>query len=788
MRILQIFNRYAYVGGEELAVNQITAELEVHHQLRCITFDSASWSKAGGIINRLKQTLAMAWNPSAISHVRREIEEFQPQLILLHNIMPVGSGGLYVFLTSLDIPVVQYVHNFRPFSVNGYCWGKGKLITGGLRKNFLPEILAGSWQNSRIKTAWYGTILWFLHQWGIFSKIDGWIAISHFMKQTFVEAGIAKDRIEVISHSWIPQCDDADSFGGNDEQPMFLFLGRLTEEKGLCVLLRAWEKLEQTCDRGELVIAGDGPLSEEVASRCQQLQRVRFVGFKTGREKRTLLEKCSALIVPSIWWEPLGLVLYEAYDFGKPVLAARSGGILDHVQDGVTGWLHDPGDISELTKHMEEAIQSPAILRQRGANGRKKLLERSSQVWIHEFNQFIERIVDKTAASKKSLSRAVESQKNGSAPVSLKQMSVYLADQNPGYDRSFGISRMSQAVLQALAEREDVEIQSIVSSTSQRLPRGCVSERLLPWGTRGKLGRFLTDHLHPLFPSRSFAPDIFYFPKGFLPFLYFLSRPSVVTIHDTIIQYDEDHFPQWRSRWEYGYWAMMLKHTLRRADRIMTVSESSRNQILAFMKRHRLPTKEVAVTYEPCMYESIPQPEGPIKENFVIHLASCEPHKMTSLLIRWWHEAEKEGRDLPMLHLIGSVPSEVAALLASSRSIVKRPFLEDEVLQVAYREAKALILPSAIEGFGLPALEAYYLGTPVCYVKGTSVEEVLGVATSKGGFVLDDPQSLFDALDEVIAMDAAEVKACGMVLRDTYAAAKVAERMMAVFQTLQESR
>jgi glycosyltransferase involved in cell wall biosynthesis len=225
----------------------------------------------------------------------------------------------------------------------------------------------------------------------------------------------------------------------------------------------------------------------------------------------------------------------------------------------------------------------------------------------------------------------------------------------------------------------------------------------------------------------------------------------------------------------------MLKHTLRRADRILTVSESSKQQIQKFMKRHGIPRNGITVTYEPCLYERIPQPVEPVKENYVIHLASCEPHKRSAHLIRWWHGAESQGRNPPMLHLIGTVPPEVESLLASSHSIVKSPFLEEAALQAAYRSARALVLPSEIEGFGLPALEAYYLGTPVCFVGGTSVEEILGVATTKGGFSLESVESLWRALDEVMAMPAREVRECGLKLRETYAAAKVAERMIEVF-------
>lgn len=366
-------------------------------------------------------------------------------------------------------------------------------------------------------------------------------------------------------------------------------------------------------------------------------------------------------------------------------------------------------------------------------------------------------------------------------PKRKTHLTAYLADQNPGHDRSFGISRMSLVVLEALHDSGRVTIGTITSKTSQQAPDPVGLTRILPWGTRKKWIRFLTDHFHPLFLRLDSSPDVYYFPKGYLPLFSGFCRPSVVTIHDTIIQYDEDHYPQWRKRIEYAYWAMMLKHTLRNADRILTVSVSSKRQIQEFMERHGIPRKEITVTYEPCLYERIPQPVAPAKENYVIHLASCEPHKRTAHLIRWWHDAESLGRNLPMLHLIGTVPPEVQSLLASSHGIVKSPFLEEAALQSAYRSARALILPSEIEGFGLPALEAYYLGTPVCFVKGTSVEEILGVATDQGGFSLERADSLWSALEEVMAMSAEKVRGCGIILRETYSAETMAEKMVAVF-------
>lgn len=771
MRILQIFNPYVNFGGEESAVNQISVELEKGHDLRNIVFDMHSWAGGSGPLARARQFALMAWNPASVRIVREAVAGFKPDVILLHNIMPVGSAALYLYLDRCGIPVVHYIHNFRPFSVNGYCWGNGKIMAEGLWLNFIPEILAGSWQESRLKTAWYGFLIRALHALGVYRRISGWIAISRFMKDSFVKGGIEESRIRVIAHSWEPTQAQPVPLTETAAGPAFLFLGRISEEKGLRVLLDAWEAHEQSGGTGTLNIAGEGPLQDEVRQRCGRLARANYLGFRGGAEKEELLRSCSALIVPSVWWEPLGLVLYEAYDHAKPVLAAASGGILDHVTDGETGWIHEPGNARQLAAHIRAVCENPAEAASRGANGREKVARRNTDRWIREFDPFVTSVI---AAGKPGA--------EGAPAEAIPRAQVYLADQNPGYDRSFGISRMSRMLLGSLLERGNVSIEAVVSKSSQRGPDKVIATRCLPWSTRSKWVRLLSDHLHPVFIRPHEEPDLYYFPKGYLPLLDVYCRPSVVTIHDTIIQHDEDHYPEWRASWEYGYWAKILKHTLRNADRIMTVSEFSKREIIGFMLRHGIPEKEITVTYEPCAYESVPQPDAPEKGDKVIHLASVEPHKRTAQLIRWWLEGEEEGRKLPVLELIGSIPVEHIEKIRKSRTIRLLPFLEDAKLQAAYSSARALLLPSEIEGFGLPALEAYYLGTPVCFVRGTSVEEILSGATGKGAFSLESRDSFFAALDEVLAMEPAEIRRCGLVLREAFASDKVAERVEGVFR------
>jgi glycosyltransferase involved in cell wall biosynthesis len=361
---------------------------------------------------------------------------------------------------------------------------------------------------------------------------------------------------------------------------------------------------------------------------------------------------------------------------------------------------------------------------------------------------------------------------------------AYLADQNSKLGRSLGISRMSRVVVDALEANGSVDLSVVVSKSSITTESPTVKRILIPWSTRNHVMRILTDNLHPLFVCPRVRPDVWYFPKGFIPQIRAGCSPSVVTVHDTIIQYYQDHYPKWRMEIEYAYWAKMLQNSLTHATAIMTVSEHAKQQIQEFTQRHGLPDREVHVTYEPCLYEYLPQPENPAKADYVLHLGSREPHKRTEWLIRLWMRmtAKQNGSaNLPKLHIIGNLPVHLDLLIKSCSQIVSLPFLEDQALVSQFTAAKALILPSEIEGFGLPALEGYYLGTPVCYVRGTSVEEVLSVATGKGGFSLEDPDSLFVALDEVMAMPHDEVRDCGLKLRETYAASKVAERMIKVF-------
>ena len=562
-----------------------------------------------------------------------------------------------------------------------------------------------------------------------------------------------------------------------------LYLSSMTLQKGWKDLLGVAAEITKSRKDVTFIFAG-GPGDEDSESSIRaQIEavnssgRIVWIGEVSGDRKTRAFQNADLFVLPS-WTEQFPLVLIEAMAASLPVIATDVGGVSDALLDPEGGRLVEPRNPQMIA----DAIQSLVSLghdglRSMGLRNRERFLtEFTTPSFLRHWDTLLHQRSNVEAAS----SEQVQSGPAVPVPNHPLHLQVYLADQNPKLGRSLGISRMTQVLLKELATRDELALNGITSKSSIQMPDG-VPTVVVPWTTRGRFSRVMTDHFHPVWqPGR--PADVFYFPKGFLPRLHAMCWPSVVTIHDTIIQFYADHYPEWRTEIEYRYWASMLKHTLRHADGILTISEAARGQIREFMERHGIPAKPITVTFEPCIYESIPQPIAPEKENYVLHLGSREPHKRTAWLIRQWVEASRIRPDLPNLHVVGRVPDEVVELAGSCSQVERLPFLDDEALQRQFERARALIFPSEIEGFGLPAVEAYFLGTPVCFTRGTSIEEVLEDASSRGGFDLNDPASLFTALDEVLALAPEQVRQWGLLLREKYAARVVADRMVEVFQ------
>jgi len=404
-RLLQIFNRPLGGGGEELATQEIARILSKDPGFDEAIFQSAEWTGPQAP-PQWKQAALAFYNPDAIRRLRAAQAKTRAQAWILHNYIPVVSGGVFHEARRQQIPILQYIHNFRPFSVSSYLWAGRRLDPAHWRSNYIREISYGAWQNSRLKTAFLASLLGALHVTRQFRAIKAWVAVSRFMREKFIAAGVAPESVFQLYNPWSTRCQDPDFPEGD----YYLFLGRLIEEKGVKVVVNAWNLLRQLQPNTppRLIIGGDGPLTDWVRAAAAENPLIEFRGYVTGKEKDVLIQNSRGSIAPSIWSEPLGYVVYEAYDFGKPVLAATSGGLTELVQHGQTGFHHTPGDAEQLARQVLELDAHPELRRQMGANGRAWLAANTrEEVWRKGFFKIVDYAVgtmsEQTAAGRRSV-------------------------------------------------------------------------------------------------------------------------------------------------------------------------------------------------------------------------------------------------------------------------------------------------------------------------------------------------------------------------------------------------
>ena len=140
----------------------------------------------------------------------------------------------------------------------------------------------------------------------------------------------------------------------------FLFVGGPRPHKGVGVLLKAFRQMPEA--RAALQVAGLGELAGACAAAAARDPRIRVHGFVTGPAEAELFRSSDVLVFPSLCWEGAGLVALEALSYGLPVLASRTGGIPEVIEDGRTGFLVPPGDAGALARGMGRLAGEPLIV------------------------------------------------------------------------------------------------------------------------------------------------------------------------------------------------------------------------------------------------------------------------------------------------------------------------------------------------------------------------------------------------------------------------------------------
>ena len=386
VRVLQLFSRYRNFGGEEGSVYRIGDAL---HQSFDVGFFLTSSADAfsGGLIQQGLSVMKAFSNWSVVEQLKRYQELGGYNVWLIHNVFPAMSPAVYELAFELKVPVVHYLHNYRMGCVNGFFMNQGEPCQTCMDGNFIKAFRTACWQESHLKSGIMGMITAKARGLGLFHRVSHWIAISDAQKREHVAMGIPEDRITSIPHFYESGASTSDCETGVGDA---LFVGRLSAEKGVDRLILAWS-LIQDCGR-TLWIVGDGPERSRLEAMVREgnIGNVRFTGFLNHQQMAEIWAKSACSIVPSVWKEPFGMVVLEAWAKGRPVVAHRIGALSEIIKHEENGLLVSENSPPELAEAILSLLNNPTKAAEMGRAGSEKLAKKyCKNLWLGKIEKVL---------------------------------------------------------------------------------------------------------------------------------------------------------------------------------------------------------------------------------------------------------------------------------------------------------------------------------------------------------------------------------------------------------------
>lgn len=383
MKVLLIHNCYRFRGGEEAAV-ELTISLLKRRGVHVCTFLHDSRALGRSVLGKLQAFATGIYSPSAYKFAWKLIKREKPDIVHLHNLYPLFSPSVLVACRRAGVPAVMTCHNYRltcptGLHLNGHSICE-RCIGGRehwcVLKNCTGEIF---------KSVAYALRSSIARQLQLFQKnVTLFIALTEFAKVRLVDNGFECDRIVVLPNMLAAVDSSVDPSGGW----YIAFAGRINPEKGIDTLLAAVALFPEISVR----LAGDGPIMRSFIESATP--NVEFLGRLEPQEMAEFYRSARFLVLPSKCFEGCPMVIFEAMGYGLPIIASRIGGLSELVEDGITGFLFEPGNSDDLAKKIKLLWENPDLCRQMGKAGREKAIrEYGEDVYYNRLMLVYERAI-----------------------------------------------------------------------------------------------------------------------------------------------------------------------------------------------------------------------------------------------------------------------------------------------------------------------------------------------------------------------------------------------------------
>lgn len=321
----------------------------------------------GGPRDKAAALARFVFNRAASRAAAALIERVRPDVVHLqhvhHHLTPAVLGPA----RRAGLPVVWTVHDYELVCPSGLLYADGAPCTA-CRGHRYHEAVRRRCKRDDVAISALAAVEKAAHAaWGVWSKVDRFLCPSQFLADRLIEFGVPGDRV-VRQPNFLAAPPSPPPPPGRG----WLYAGRLTEEKGLRVLIDAARRLPGH----PLTICGSGPLEAELRERARDLPHVRFEGHVPASVLAARLAEAAVVAVPSLWWENLPYAVAEAQAAGRAVVASRIGGIPELIDDGTDGVLTPPGDAAALAAAVGALLAAPERAAALGVAGWRRVRDR----------------------------------------------------------------------------------------------------------------------------------------------------------------------------------------------------------------------------------------------------------------------------------------------------------------------------------------------------------------------------------------------------------------------------
>ncbi|MEL6341800.1 MAG: glycosyltransferase [Myxococcota bacterium] len=307
----------------------------------------------------------MMWSRPAARSCAALIDDVRPDVAHLQHVHRHLTPSVLDPLNAAGIPVVWTVHDYELICPAGHLFSQGepceRCKDGDYRHavrrrckwgELLPSAAVALEKTMhRLRRVWW--------------RVDRFLCPSQFLANKLVEFGVPAARVHALHNP----LDLSEHRAGQGPGQGWLYAGRLADEKGVQVILRAAKMLP---DR-PLRICGDGPMARSLKQQARDLPWVRFLGHLPPEQLAEQIRSARVIAVPSRWYENFPYAVLEAQAAARAVVASRIGGIPEQITDGVDGRLVPPDDPRALARAVGELLDDPAQAQRLGQAGRARV-------------------------------------------------------------------------------------------------------------------------------------------------------------------------------------------------------------------------------------------------------------------------------------------------------------------------------------------------------------------------------------------------------------------------------